>query len=257
MSIPGATMAGDNELPGLRSEYFINSETGETDVHYLWHGVQAPKVKLSGRLAQQISGLSLIEKDLKNARRWMQKIFDLTAEERAKNTDGGYVYSRNRELFDDVKAFFVASLTFYGKAFTEAEGRNAQMSKDWLAVEFRDIHEFYMEYRHNFAAHSGDLKLEGATSFLVLLPGKRQVDVRLTTARFQPDFAGSNSVEIEFLGLLDHAIEVVQDRYLNMSKRLVDACLRRPLSFWFAASQSQDAVNMDAAIKASNPRRKR
>ena len=40
------------------------------------------------------------------------------------------------------------------------------MSRDWLEAEYRTVHDYFMKYRHNFAAHSGDEQLELTKSYL-------------------------------------------------------------------------------------------
>lgn len=242
-------MIADSSLPGLRVERFLDPQTGEADVHYLWNGVLVPKVLLTGKIANQISGLALIRKDLNNAKRWVQRAYDLTSEERAAAPeDTFYQHSEDRSRLDDAKAFFVAGLTFYGKAFTEAAGRNAQVQRDWLSLEFRDLHDHYMDFRHNFAAHSGDLKLEQSRSYLLLIPERGGATLRLGTFRMQPDVAGTKKQEASFISLLDHVMSVVSDRYFEAAKRLIEAAATRPLAFLYAAAQGGVPVDMDKTI---------
>lgn len=251
-------MIADRSLPGLQVERFLDPKTGVADVHYLWKGVLVPKVLLTGKIANQISGLALIQKDLANAKRWVQQAYDLTSKEHAAAPDGTvYLHSQDRTLFDDAKAFFVAGLTFYGKAFTEAAGRNAQMQRDWLAEEFRSLHDYYMDFRHNFAAHSGDLKLEHSRSYLLLIPERGGTSLRLGTIRLQPDVAGAEEQEASFLSLLDHAISIVNEKYFEAGKRLIEAAVTRPQAFWYSAAQGGVPVDMDKTITSTRRGKKK
>src|SRR5206468_1113954 len=147
-------------------------------------------------------------KDLGNALQWAMQAESMVPKETP--SEGRYVASQNREVSDLVKALFVAALTFYAKAFTKAEGRRAHMSPDWLDAEYREAHNCFMEFRHNFAAHSGEKQLESAKSFLVLVPDADEGPYRLMTSRSQPDVVLSDP---EFRSLIRNAISKVDAKY--------------------------------------------
>jgi hypothetical protein len=83
--------------------------------------------------------------------------------------------------------YFVTALTFCGKCFSESAGRRAQVSRDWLEAEYRTVHDYFMKYRHNFAAHSGDEQLELTKSYVLIHPDRRDFLPFLPTMRMQPD----------------------------------------------------------------------
>jgi len=88
---------------------------------YYWDGQLARKVEISGRLVEQLNGHTLIKKDLDSALTWIRRAEQLATEVRGID-ESQYTHIKDREIGDSVKAFFVASLTFYGKCFTEADG---------------------------------------------------------------------------------------------------------------------------------------
>lgn len=242
----------ENSIPGLRVEPFIDPITGAQTVHYLWKDIIVPKIQLTGKIAETISGLTLIQKDLENAKRWVKRALELTsAEAEPMSGDVQYVHLKERTSADEAKAFFVAGLTFYAKAFTEAAGRRAQLQRNDLALEFRDTHDYYMDFRHNFAAHSGDLKLEHATSYLLLIPHPEGTRVQLATRRVQPDVVLSDISEDSFLSLIEHVISIVNEKYYDAGKNLINAAVARPEAFWQIAAQINAPVDMDQTIRTA------
>src|SRR5262245_9053798 len=146
-------MVKDNQMPGLSVNRSLDSATGQVATTYVWRGQPAVQVEIGGKLAERYSGLALIEKDLQNALRWCKRAetgLIKAGGERASGPrdDSGLIYvaSGERELFDSVKAVFVAALTFYAKAFTQAEGRKVQMQRDWLDESFREQHDNCMRF---------------------------------------------------------------------------------------------------------------
>lgn len=244
-------------MSGLRVERFIDPKSGEPKVSYLYNREIVRKVELSGNFAAKLAGLSLIEKDLKNAKKWMRKIQELSKDMISdEGDDSQYFYARNREVFDEIKAFFVAAVTFYGKAFTEANGRGAQLQRDWLSEEFRSSHDFYMNYRHNFTAHSGDEKLEYGNTYLLLIPHNKSIELQLGTNRIQPDIAFTEKGGDDFINLIDHVIDIVNKRNDKQANQILEAARKRGLVFWALASGSTASINMDESIKTILKRRK-
>lgn len=253
-------MHAERDVPNLRVERFLDPVTGEATVHYLWKDRLVPKVRLGGKAAEQASGLSLIQKDLAVSKQWMEQARSITEQALGTvETGTKYVYAQDRGLYNTVKALFVASLAFYAKAFTEAAGRKAQMQRDWLDEEFREQHDYYMNLRHNFAAHSGDLKVEYADSYLLLVPEtKRQTALQLATNRVQPDLINTREEGETFVALVDHAIVKVSARYNQAAHALMDAASTKTHTFWVIASSSAQPVDMDpiiASIRKKKPRR--
>ncbi|HDZ3716304.1 TPA: hypothetical protein RSW55_004344, partial [Vibrio vulnificus] len=108
-------MKSDQSIKQLTTKQFVDPITGEMNIHYYWKRNKIQKVEITGKLPNKLSGLSLIKKDLDNALKWVQQARKLASENSDDSSEKGYKPSGDREIFDQVKAFFVASLTFYGK----------------------------------------------------------------------------------------------------------------------------------------------
>lgn len=103
----------------------INEQTGDHTNTYYYKRRKCLKFKLNSNLSKQLAGYTLIEKDLRNVAVWLGEI--LTYLEVLDNTI--YQKSPDRTKFNIVKGLFVASLTFYGKCFTQCEGRRVKLDK--------------------------------------------------------------------------------------------------------------------------------
>ncbi|HZZ26986.1 MAG TPA: hypothetical protein VFE46_03175 [Pirellulales bacterium] len=242
-------MQSESDIPQLRVQRELDSSSGSVQLRYFWDNREIQKVAISGVVAERLAGLTLIQKDLVNALGWIKKASALI-DTIAVAGDGTYHQVADREIGNQVKAFFVAALTFYGKAFTEASGRRAQLSKDTLDSEFRATHDDYISYRHNMAAHSGSAKIESAKSFMLLIPvGKNKFGFRIHTNRLQPDFAWSDDIRDQFTSLIEHAIAKVSEQHENLSVRIIDAAAAKGLEFWMRASVKSEAFDVDALVK--------
>ncbi len=238
-------MIPDSSVPKLTTHRVIDQNSGRTSTTYLWDGVPIPQVTLSGAVAEQMSGLALIQKDLENALRWIDKASELLSQ--MKTTSGsqgdGYVQMKDREVGNQVKAFFVSALVFYAKSFTEAAGRRAQMARDWLDVEYRDSHDYFMKYRHNMAAHSGDEKLEIGLTCLMLIPSDTGYTYRIGTHRCQPDLAILGGEEKQFSELIKHAMAKVSERYNKAATKTIQVAYEQGDDFWLNASAKNETID--------------
>jgi len=240
-------MIPEKEFPRLRVEKLLNPENGEVTLNYFWDDQAIPKVRLTGRRAGRLAGLTLIQKDLKNCANWMAKASEL-AKTLKGDTEAQFTRFEDRDVADQVKGLFVAALTFYGKAFTEAAGRRMQIPRDWLHESFRETHDFYMKFRHNMAAHSGDEKLEHAESDMVLLPKSSgsHSPIQIYTYRLQPDIVWSNDDAGTFTALIDHVLEKVQSKSDELGKQIFDASMLKGAPFWQAAAAAGTSVDVDS-----------
>jgi hypothetical protein len=226
----------------IRRTFDLETRTFETS-HYL-NGEPIPQVPLSGPLAIQGAGLGLIMGDLTSGLRWMQRVEQILV---AEGYDGrpGTNRFKDRETGDEVKGLFIASLSFYAKAFTEAGGRRLKMQKEWLDESFRNTHEYFMIFRHNLAAHSGDQKIEQANLYLILVPaGTDTTDFRLFTDRLQPDLALRDPAGNTFLSLIAHARSKVEERFEKLTERVLKVVVQRDVDFWRNAARKNEAVDL-------------
>ena len=235
-------MRSDTSEPRLVPKRTLDPSTGEADVNYSWDGRLVPKIQITGKLVDQLSGYSLIKKDLDSALRWIESARKI-ASTHPNWGQPGYWHAADRENFDIVKAYFVASLAFYGKCFTEAAGRHAQVSRDWLDSNYRAVHDEIMKYRHNLAAHSGDERIETTKTYVLLQPDRATFLPFLPTARFQPDVILPSEAELGFEELIKHAGAIVTEKYNKVAQKIIAESILPPgVAFWAAAAEKGDSV---------------
>lgn len=239
-------MTPDNNTKGLTTKKFVDPITGKFEVRYFWKRNPVYKVALRGKLVEQLAGYTLIHKDLTNALRWFRRAEELVPET-TKRDGHSYSLAKDRETFDLVKGLFVAALTFYGKCFTQAQGRKAQIPRDWIGAEYRKTHDEYMKYRHNFAAHSGDERLEMAETFLLVNPKKaREILPYLTTVRFQPDVMLPSAPDKKFVELVEHLLAQLHERHDALAEKILsELILPKGNEFWHQAAKRGQPVTLD------------
>jgi len=244
-------MRSDVKVPQLQVEHYIDQSSGEPSARFLWNGLLLQAIEVTGKNISRLEGLTLIDKDLHNAKKWLEKAHALSkTQEVPEVSTETYIASKDREIFDDVKAYFVAAVTFYGKAFTEANGRHAQMQTDWLDKEFRSAHIELMDLRHNFAAHSGDMQLEKVRTRVLLIPSKNGIEPKLHHQRVQPDSTFTSSDGKNYIDLISHAISVVTERHRKLKDRLGDIVYSYPPQFWELVAKSSTPLDLDREYRA-------
>lgn len=240
----------------LRVERYIDQATGKPVIRYMWDNVLIDHVELRGAIVDRFSGLSLIEKDLNNALAWFKKAERIAIDASPPDTTDAYFSASARDVFDDVKAFFVAALAFYAKAFTEANGRKAQLQRDWLKQEFRGVHDYYMAMRNNFAAHSGDLRIEDTSTQVLLIPDGHSYRIKLHTNRIQPDIYFHEIDGRGFAELVEHAIKIVTQRHSDSGDKIGAAVLNEDLKYWLLKASTAQTVNLDNTYKTFHKQKK-
>jgi hypothetical protein len=242
-------MRSDTSEGRLVPKREVDPATGTPNITYYWEGRLVPKIQISGRLVDHLSGYSLIKKDLDSALKWI-RLAETIANTHRKADEEGYQYAPEREDFDVVKAYFVASLTFYGKCFTEASGRHAQISRDWLDEAYRDVHDFYISYRHNFAAHSGDERLEMAATYVLVHPDGQSLLPYLATARSQPDIALPGKGKVGFGDLIAHVADKVVTKYNKAAQNIIhNFVVPAGVEYWSSAAEKGAIVQVNIASK--------
>lgn len=222
-----------NKGNGWKIREVIGDTVTERQTFYYYKGKLAPRIQLKSKLAEQLGGYSLIDKDLRNVLAWLQTIDDLFPENtRPYET----VISSDRKTFNTVKGLFVASITFYGKCFTQCEGRRVKLEKKIMDANFYDEHEELIKLRHNFAAHSGAEKCEDVKIALVLPPkisSNEQPEIYREIS--QPDlYMSEKDDEVTFRKLVEHVREkVVEKMNLLANKILLEEVAPQGKEYWY------------------------
>lgn len=202
--------------------HFVDPTTGTTHRIYTYKRRPCSRIHLKSRLADQLSGYTLIEKDLRNSLAWLAEI-EARHDEGPIRNDGAYHNGKNRENYTTIKGLFVALLTFYGKCFSKCEGRPVKMERAQLDERFHKLHNECIEYRHNFAAHSGAKKLEHVEVALIFpKKQKRQVAFKIYRELLQPDLFWPKKGELSLRELIEHAREIANRKIDLLAKKIID-----------------------------------
>lgn len=187
---------------------------------YYYKNKVAPRVEIKTKVAAQLAGYALIEKDLRNILVWLHEIeATFPRQDRPSHSS----ISPDRKKFNIIKGLFVASLTFYGKCFAVCEGRRIKLEKSWLDEKYRTTHDKIINARHNFAAHSGADKFEEVYIALVFSPRKKDAfQPILYKELLQADLMLFDETEVSFLELVTHAQDKVLDKIRMLEGKILD-----------------------------------
>jgi hypothetical protein len=243
-------MSKRKESQDFQSKHKLDPVTGELQVDYYLDGKLLPTVRIIGKVVEQFAGAWLLEKDLRNSLKWFRKA-EALADSVSLAKPNENVRLENREIGDDVKALFIASLVFYAKAFTEAKGRRSQLKDGDLDKEHLSTHSEFMALRHSFAAHSGEEKFENAFATVIMVPTKQGPAVRITTDSMQPDFSGHDSSNKSFESLIEHAYKIATKKRESIHTELVTRAATLGVEYWANKSRSSQPVNIDFLFKKS------
>lgn len=209
----------------------MEPRTGVVRRYYTYRRRPCKRVVLKSRLAEQMAGYVLIEKDLRSVGIWLSEIAK-------RHTDGptredeAHKHGVDREKYNLIKGLFAAALTFYGKCFSKCEGRPVKLERVHIEEQYRDTHDECISFRHNFAAHSGAAKLEHVEIALVF-PIKGKVVPRLYRELWQPDLAWASSDEVSFMELVEHARAIANAKIHRLhDKILQEEVLPKSREYW-------------------------
>lgn len=247
----------------IGSMTWVDGKTGRPIVQYQLNGRNIAHVELEGRLAKRYAGLSLIQKDLGKAMRWAARATEIHAHNQehlfmANNPDNidedPYLYfgQDDSDASDERQAFFIAALTFYGKAFTDAPVRGVKAETNWLDTGYRELHSKFMSLRHFLAAHAGDK--ESALPMVIIVPDEARggfwplINVR----RHQTSY-----VVEENEGTLESLIAHVHDKVTNKIAETMERIFLHLIDVvgWpeiLSAAASNKPLNLDL-FKAKGP----
>lgn len=206
--------------------------TGDFYNRYFYKRQPAFRVVLDTPKANVLAGYVLIEKDLRSAIIWINHIRELLKNDLNFTDSKGHVKSTyNREQLNIVKGLFVAALTFYGKCFTACEGRKVKLEKSNLDEKFQQEHDNAMEFRNNFAAHSGAKKLEQVKT-VIALDKNRKAPPYLVRELSQPDTLTINSLN-EFLTLFEYVRDFTVQKIETLEDKVYEDILSKGADYWY------------------------
>lgn len=214
------------------SKEVIEKETGNVYRLYSYNGKPCKRIVLDSPMAKQLAGYVLIEKDLRSAGVWLSEIENIRGDDALLDNKGSW-RSEDRERYNLVKGLFVAALTFYGKCFSQCEGRRVKLERRQISEEFHKAHDDAILLRNNFAAHSGAKLIERAEVALVLPPkNKRDQLPQIYREMTQPDLVFKKSERRVFLSLWSMRVLSRYRKLRNLAKKFsVKKCFRKVTHF--------------------------
>lgn len=222
---------------GWKIREIIEPEVDSVKRHtqYFYKRKRAPRIELRGKIAKQLAGYALIEKDLRSVATWLNEIEKLHSR---KNIDKTVQIAADREVFNLIKGLYVAALTFYGKCFTQCEGRRVKLQKSIIDEKYLEMHDEVMSMRHNFAAHSGADSFEEVKIALVLYPNKNFEKLPMIYRELtQADFRDSRDDET-FLQLVGHVRSKVIDKARQIEERIYEKeVLPKGKDYWYRVAK--------------------
>ena len=218
---------------GWKIREILEPTTGRRVNQYFYKHNRAPRIQLESKLAKQLAGYTLIEKDLRNVIVWLSEIDELISDE--KKSSKSIQISPNRETYNIVKGLYVAALTFYGKCFTRCEGRRVKLEKNIVSEKYLPTHDDVIHMRHNFAAHSGADSFEEVKIALVLHPKKRSnMKPEIFRELSQADFKDSSDDEKRFLHLAEHIRDKVIEKIHLVTDKIYESDIApKGKEYWY------------------------
>ena len=212
----------------------LEPDTGNAYNKYFYKRKPADRVVVDTPKANVLAGYTLIEKDLRSALIWMRHIKELLSGDPNFTDPKGHIKATyDRDRFNIVKGLFVASLTFYGKSFATCEGRRVKLEKNNLYEEFHEEHDNAMEFRHNFAAHSGAKQLERASVVLAIDKKRRELPY-FVRELIQPDTLSTHDLD-DFIKLFEHARTFTENKIRTLAEKVYkEDVLAKGPEYWYA-----------------------
>ncbi len=227
----------------LKIEWSINPKTGEQQYLYYYKGKQCSTDLIKGPLAKQYIGYSLIMKDLEDAEGWLRQAYELCPQKESSPAKPNQDRFHSGDIGDEknhriVKSLFFSSLIFYGKCFTQADGRGVKLEKSNLPIQYHERHDRVMNYRNTLAAHSGIGNWDTGKARLVLPPIRdKNIGLHLYPELHRLDFEDDRIDDHSFLDLIKHVQIHVQKKIPKIFdvilKKIV---LEKPKDYWYRST---------------------
>lgn len=198
----------------------VEPDSGKIHRIYSYKGKVCKRIPLDSQLAKRLAGYVLIEKDLRSAGLWLSEIQNIRGDDALLDQRGSR-RSPDRERYNIVKALFVAALTFYGKAFAQAEGRRVKLERRQLDAGFHKTHDDAISFRNNFAAHSGAKSLERARIAIALPPKGKRTPPNLYREIDQPDWMMEGEGKT-FAELIAHAHLIPVRKMAELEQKIME-----------------------------------
>lgn len=180
----------------------------------------------------------MIERDLRMVQEWLEKIDVLSKDQINQGKEGWRLTEKPDPDHNLALGLFVAALTFYGKCFSECEGRRVRLNRNLVPFEFRETHDLVMKLRHNFAAHSGADRFENVHVALVLNPKRKYRNDKPALVRelIQPEvWVSFDRDERSFFKLVDRVRTMVLGKLDEVNDKIFREEINpKGLDYWYS-----------------------
>lgn len=208
-----------SDTPDWTIEEKINSTTGNAVRHYYFKRHLAVRIALTSNAARRVSGLNLIEKDLRTIKIWSRMLRkELEHFGATPDSDEVIGFMPQGDEFYVSRALYVSILATYGKMFTQAKGRGISLKRDWVPDSHIETHDTVMKERHTFAAHSGEGSNEMCGIVLAIdYSPKNRTEPRIFSELRQPTV-----MTLSMLASLDALVDALHERVIDRLERAVE-----------------------------------
>lgn len=206
---------------------YLDKVTGKPHYYYKHNNVVCKHIAVETKKSKRLVGLTLIRADLRKVLRWLELI-----EENFITDKSIGVQKSSHAMHDPLisRALFVASLSTYGKCFTQAEGRGTVLSEKDVPEELRKTHELWMSYRHRYAAHSGDTSYEGGCVNVAYVIKNSRIHLNAFVETNQTNTLRVKIKEQSVHKLVEQLISVVEEMISKLRKKVVEEDFHEILS---------------------------
>lgn len=201
------------------------------EVLYKKDGAVLPKVPLKGHYVDQYISFMLLDKDLRNVISWCAMIKDITDSlDKEKNFQDPDI---NKNIL--IKSLFVSMITIYGKCFTEAKGRRFKLERKIIPDEYKELHDGFMNTRHNFTAHKGDFKYDTGQMNLLLPGKKRKMHCHIFSELQQVNFMGNDNDLERAIILCEHLRTTLSDKRNQLLSKIYEEKIHtKDVKYWLS-----------------------
>lgn len=224
------------DLVDWECKSYIDKTTDRIHFRYIHKRKTAPHVTVETPIARKLAGYTLIERDLRTVKTWLEMADSLNKREIDESTTGTQLLTGDEDNDLIVKALFVAAFVFYGKCFAQAKGRKVKLEKEQLPIELQTTHDEIIQLRNNYAAHSGEIPFEFCVINLVFYPRKKHKSKSpfLLRESIQTQSLHSHPDDVHgFIHLVEHLLCLVRDKLESLNAKVFEKEIHgKGLEFW-------------------------
>ena len=217
--------------PDWKEEITFEDESGSVVRTYKYKGESAGRIVLDDSISLQAAGYALIDKDLRNAFEWLEDV-EAIYKEKGITKENEEPNIPDKDEGRRLKSLLISMCTIYGKCFTSADGRRVKLGKNNIDKKYIETHDDIMEMRNNYAAHSGEEKIEtGKIVLAITLDDPNEGQLMITTEIDQPASVGIDDIN-KIKELIMHLRDYVSNKSDQLMNKICEDVLKVPPEEW-------------------------